>query len=230
MRIVELDAEGPAVERVYNEILTPSFPADEMCPLKSVQTMADAGLGLVWAAVDDEGETLGCAVGDWDAELRVMLLSWLAVRPGLRGGGIGGPLLSAAMTEWQRRCAPCLILAEVENPEQRQVSDAYGDPIARLRFYQRRGARILDLPYFQAALGPEKSRVYNLFLMVLHADPSFAGAGEDTIDGEVLRKYLEKYQIQCEGVIGTDDDAVRLWQAVSRSNGVALLPVRTTVE
>jgi hypothetical protein len=152
------------------------------------------------------------------------------VRPGLRGGGIGGPLLDAAMTEWKRRYDPCLILAEVENPAQHHVSAAYGDPVARVRFYQRRGARILDLPYFQAALGPEKSRVHNLFLMVLHADPSFAGAGEDTIDGEVLRRYLEKYQIQCEGVIGTDDDAVALWQAVRRPNGVALLPAVTTVK
>lgn len=225
VRIVELeDGDGPDAERVYKEILAPSFPADELCPLDSVREMASAGLGLVWTAVEDD-EIVGCALGEWDADLRIMLLAWLAVRPGRRGGGVGGPLLDAAMADWRRRHDPCLILAEVENPQRHHGSEAFGDPMARLRFYTRRGGRVLDVPYFQPALGPGQSRVHDLFLMVLHAHESFAGTDPDTIDATVLRRYLESYEIECEGAIGTDDDAVRLWQALDRPGGVSFADI-----
>ena len=224
MRIVELDAEGPQIDRLYTEILQPAFPPDELCTVDSVQALAGAGRGLVWAALDDAGQLAGVAVGEWDPGTSVMLLSWLAVRPGLRGGGIGGPLLDAAMADWRRRYDPCLILAEVEDPERHHGSEDTGDPVKRLRFYQRRGARALDLPYFQAALAPEKSRVRDLLLMVLHADPSFTGDRPDTIRGPVLRTYIEAYQRVCEGAVATDEEALRLYAAIDQPGGVPLLP------
>jgi len=222
MRIAELDAEGPRIDRLYEEILQPSFPPDELCTLESVQFLAGSGRGLVWAAFADDDTILGAAVGDWDPDTRVMLLSWLAVRPGHRGGGIGGPLLDRAMAEWRTRHDPCLILAEVEDPAIHEASEDKGDPVARLRFYQRRGARALDIPYFQAALGPDKSRVRGLLLMVLHADPTFAGDQPDTVRGTVIRAYLETYQRVCEGEVGTDEESARMFKAIDRPGGVPL--------
>lgn len=226
MRIVELaDPDAPAVELVYNDILLPSFPDDELVPLSVLRALVGAGLGLVWAAHDDAGDVVAVAIGEWDAELRVVLLSWLAVREGRRGGGVGGPLLDTALTEWRRRYDPCLVLAEVADPRHHPVSTAHGDPVARLNFYQRRGARILDMPYFQPALGPDKARVDHMLLIVLHADPAFAGSDADTIDATVLRRYLEKYQLECEGVVDTGPDSAPMWRALDRPNGVPLSQV-----
>lgn len=220
MRIVAL-ADVSTVRRVYAELLVPSFPADEMVPLTDIEAIASAG-GLMWAARDDAGEIAGVAVGEWDDELRVLLLSWLVVRDGRRGGGVGGPLLDTVVAHWRERFDPCLVLAEVEDPAHHDASAAYGDPVARLRFYHRHGARALDMPYLQPALSPRQSRVPGMFLIVLHADPSFAGTAADTIDAHVLRRYLERYQIDCEGRIATDPDADRMWQALDRPDGVPL--------
>jgi hypothetical protein len=212
-----------SVDALYDEILVPSFPPDEMCSVSGVRSLANSGGGLVWAAFDEQGTVLGCAIGEWDEAPRVVLLSWLAIRPGGRGGGIGGNLLDKALAEWIARYSPCLVLAEVEDPARHAASEAHGDPVARLRFYQRRGGLILDVPYFQAALGPGKNRVPGLLLMVLHADAAFAGPEPRTIDGKVLREYLELYQRQCEGQVGTDEQAALLWEAVDRPGGVPLL-------
>ena len=103
------------------------------------------------------------------------------------------------------------------------TSEDYGDPAARLRFYVNRGSRILDFPYFQPALEPGAERVTGLLLIALHADPEFAGpGGADTIDAEVVPKYLENYQTQDEGKVATDDQAMIMWRALDRPEGVRL--------
>jgi GNAT superfamily N-acetyltransferase len=222
MRIAELTG-GPVLDTVYHEILVPCFPSAEMAPVESVRYLAESGGGLAWAAFDEQDNVVGCAIGEWDADPGVVLLAWMAIRPGVRGGGAGTALLDAAQAEWLARYRPCLMMAEVEDPARHAGSEVYGDPAARLRFYQRRGARILDLPYFQAGLGPGEPRVPDLLLLVLHADEQFAGSKPDTIDGTVLRAYLELYQRQCEGQVATDEQALRLFAAIDRPGGVPLL-------
>jgi GNAT superfamily N-acetyltransferase len=222
MHIIKL-TPGERVDELYHEILTPSFPPEELSSLAGLQqNIADGHPSLV--ALDDDGRVVGGAVGDWDAELRIMLLSWLAIRPGIRGGGIGGALLSAAVESWSTDFGPCLILAEVEDPAAHHGSEATGDPVARLRFYQSRGGRSLDMPYFQASLGPGLPRVGDLLLMVLHTEAQFAGDRPDTIDSSLVRTYLETYQIQCEGQIAKDEQAAAMWRALdAHPEGMPLL-------
>jgi GNAT superfamily N-acetyltransferase len=213
---------GGPITTVYDELLVPAFPPAELCSRDGLVGLVERG-EMAWVALDGDGQVAGTAIFEWDAEPRVLLLAWLAVRPGLRGSGLGGRLLDAAAEAWRKEFAPCLVLAEVEDPDHHTGSDATGDPTARLRFYRGRGARVLDLPYFQAALGPDAQRVPDLLLIVLDADPKFHGSAPDTIDPAVLRRYLEIYQQQCEGQIGTDDQAMRLWQALdAQPTGVAL--------
>jgi hypothetical protein len=57
---------------------------------------------------------------------------------------------------------------------------------------------------------------------VLHVDQYFAGADDDTIDAGPVRKYLENYQIQYEGKVATDDQAMEMWRALNRPGGVRL--------
>jgi GNAT superfamily N-acetyltransferase len=223
MRIYEATTSGPVIENFYHQILVPSFPADELISLDEVQEGANEGHSSIWLAEDTDGTILAGAIAEWDDSVRVLLLSYLAVRPGIRGGGIGGPLYLTALESWRQKFKPCLILAEVEDPEFHSGSEEHGDPAARLRFYSNRGSRILDLPYFQPALHPGVERVSGLLLIALHVDPEFAGpGGADTVDAAVVRKYLENYQTQYEGKVATDDQAMSMWQALDRPEGVRL--------
>lgn len=221
MRIRQLTASDKALFPLYEEILEPSFPPEELLSEPVLRERLADGSGPILVAEDDRGRVLGCAVGEWDAESRVMLLTYLAIRPGLRGGGVGGRLLDAALTAWNAGFGPCLILAEVEDPEHFAGGiDAHGDPAARWRFYERRGGRVLDIPYFQAALRPGLERVPHLMLTVLSSASEFAGQAPDTVDPATLRTYLEGYQIACEGEIATDAQAQAMWQALDRADGV----------
>ncbi len=214
------------LEDLYHGILKPSFSPEELGDLAAIRRALAAHAARVWVASDQAGRILGMALGEYDSELRIMLLSWLAVRPGFRGAGIGGPLLGAAMRAWQAAYEPCLILAEVEDPAGHTGDELHGDPAARLRFYQRLGARPLDLPYFQASLGPGLHRVPDVLLMVLRGHPKFSGEDSGTIDGAVLRAFLEKYQRECEGAVAHDAQAMLLWQSVDRPGGVPFKTVQ----
>ncbi|MGP4111471.1 GNAT family N-acetyltransferase [Streptomyces sp. 4N509B] len=216
-----LDGAGRELDAVYRELLEPSFRADELDPLEEVREAVASGDTTGWVAVDPDGRPLAAALGEWDPELRVGLLAWVAVRPGLRGHGAGGRVLDAALRAWRAAWDPCLILAEVADPAHHAAGEAaHGDPTARLRFYLRRGARALDVPYFQPALGAGRRRVDGMLLLVLHAHPDLGGARPDTVDGAVLRAYLESYQTSAEGAVATDERARRLWRAVDRPGGV----------
>ncbi|MCT2590943.1 GNAT family N-acetyltransferase [Streptomyces sp. N2-109] len=222
--IRQITAPGPELDAVYEEILLPSFAPDELSTLEELGEELSSGRTSVWVSVDAGGRPVGTVIGEWDQAQRIVLLAWAAIRPGLRGTGIGGPLLRTVLKRWRQERDPCLILTEVNDPAVHPTADeAHGDPVARLRFYRRLGARTLELPYFQAALGRDRERVDGMLLLVLHGHPDFAGREPDTVDGAVLRSYLEGYQLNCEGAIATDDRAMRLWRAVDRPGGVPLL-------
>ena len=223
IRIHEVPGPGPVIEAFYHQILQPSFRADALIDLDELQAIAAASdKASVWLAEADDGTILGGAVAEWDESVRVVLLDYLAVRPGIRGGGVGGQLYLAALDSWRQRFKPCLVLAELEDPAVHSDSERYGDPAARLRFYVNRGSRILDIPYFQPALDPDSDRISGLLLIVLHADPDFAGADDGTIDAGVVRKFLENYQIQYEGKIAMDDQAMAMWRVLDRPEGIHL--------
>lgn len=222
--ITRLESAGTQLDELYREVFEPSFRSDELCGLESLRALVDLGRGDCWVTLSADGQVLGGLLGEWDPEPGVMLLSWIAIRPGWRGAGIGTPMLEAALASWKVRFGPCLILSEVEDPAHHPVDEAHGDPVARLAFYTRRGARILDLPYFQAALGPGRQRVDQLLLLVLHVDPKFAGPEPNTVSGDAMRTYIELYQQACEGAVATDPQAMALWNAIDRPGGIRILP------
>src|ERR1700733_6654509 len=77
------------LREIYSSILIPSFRPDELDPLSVVEeALTEEPCSKdVLAAVDGENHVLGAAVGDWDEQSRVYLLSYLAARPGLRSQG-----------------------------------------------------------------------------------------------------------------------------------------------
>src|SRR5690606_22793856 len=62
----------------------------------------------------------------------------------------------------------------------------HGDPAARVRFYARRGARVLDLPYVQAPIRAGAEPVPGRLLLVLHAEPGVLREGGAAGDGPLL--------------------------------------------
>jgi GNAT superfamily N-acetyltransferase len=152
-------------------------------------------------------------------EGRVLLVAYLVVSAVARGAGIGARLLREG-TRPPESTRP-LVLAEIEDPRCFAASDA-GDPAARIRFYDRVGARLLPLPYVQPSLRPGSPRVDGLLLISV-------GATEPDVDGHVIAAFLDEYYGLCEGheVLRTDPSYLALRTAAlgNEEGRLPLLPL-----
>jgi hypothetical protein len=157
---------------------------------------------LDWEDSDESDAPIAAAVGEWSPTTEIVLLAYLAVRPGVRSTGLGGELLSNVTALWRTRWKPVAILAEIEHPLAHSATEAYGDPVKRLRFYARHGLRALDIPYFQPSLKRGFGRVFGILLTVVWLSDEGVGAEPDTADGERIRRYLVEYLTATEGRAG----------------------------
>lgn len=226
LRIVETqDVSVSELEYLYDEILARSFrPAELESRAKVLNALSGEKSvpgGLL--AVDSAGSIVGTILGDWFGDCRVMLIAYLAVRPEVRGCGVGKLLLAEAFALWRKRFAPVLILGEVEDPRHYRERDplGFGDADARLRLYGALGARILAIPYFQPALSRHQPRVYNLLLMVFEADPSVM-KGDNAVDGNIVSCFIDENIARSEGR-ADDHEATRLREALQGQSGITLL-------
>ncbi|WP_158581574.1 GNAT family N-acetyltransferase [Actinomadura spongiicola] len=205
----------------YERVLVPNFPADELEAEANFIASVRSGGTHVLAARTPAGDILGGAVGDWFGGSQVALLSYLAVRPGVRSGGIGTQLMAAATDAWTARWNPRLLVAEIEDPRYHHAT-AYGDPRARLRFYERLDVRFLPIPYFQPALGKSGRRVPGLMLMVFGG--TVLPRREGMVNGAHVEEFLTEYFEVCEGPPATDDlQLKRLLEACRAPGGLPLL-------
>ncbi len=90
----------------YRAMLSANFPAAELISEDDLIEGLRAGLTRVLSVSVADATILGGALGDWFPRSRVQLLSYLAVRPGLRGQGIGSMLLTAAVRDWTAEFEP----------------------------------------------------------------------------------------------------------------------------
>jgi len=225
MRVRDLPPGDPQLAVVHRDLLTPAFPPDELVSPAELESGLTTGTTVVTVISDDTDTPVAVAVGDFSPTSQVLLLSYLAVRPGQRSQGLGGRLLAEVTGAWQERFRPCLILAEVAHPAAHPADDWQGDPTARLRFYARYGARALDLPFFQPALAAGKNRLYGFLLLVLACRPPCRGARPDTVAPDPLRQFLTSYFLATEGRWPDDQAAVALGRALERPDGIPLLPL-----
>jgi len=200
--------DADELRALHARILVPSFPPHELEDPDAMAAGLASGAIVAMAAsvADDAGEPVALAVGAWDAATSVLLLSYLAVGPGGRGGGVGGTLLEAAVTTWRAALDPLVVLAEIEDPALNLASDAHGDPAARERFYLRRGARRLPIPYAQPSLAPGLPRVPGMLLLALAVRPSVVRPDDAwLLPTAPLRDFLLGYYSRSEGA--EPDDA-----------------------
>lgn len=193
LRQVVDDAE---LRRIYDGLLVPSFPASELVGLSWLLDGVARGRAHVVSAVAD-GRPVGAAVTE-ELVPGARLLSYLAVAPDQRGTGVGSRLLDSVLEE-ARGDGTRLLLAEVERPDRHAGSAQHGDPAARVRFYARRGARVLDLPYVQAPIRAGAEPVPGMLLLVLHAEPGVLREGGAAVDGPLVAAAVEE-------LVGTELD------------------------
>ncbi len=211
--VVPLDAPG-LVRSLHRDVLTPSFPPAEL--VDEASFLADHAAGRLRSlGVVEDGRVVAGVVGSWFPDARVLLVLYLAIAPGRRGGGVGGRLVATALASW-RTLEPLLVVGEVEHPDHHTGSEAHGDPVARLRFYARLGARVLALPSFQPGDGPGGRRVPALLLVSfpLGATPA-PGHEPDAVPAAPLRAFLEKYLRDSEGTLADDPATRRLLDAAA---------------
>jgi GNAT superfamily N-acetyltransferase len=218
------DDDFRLVPEFYRTVIVPSFAPDELESEEELTSGLRSGRSRVLLAVGKDDAILGGAVGDYFPRSNVMLLSYLAALPGGRGNGVGSTLLLAARDAWTAELNPRFIALEVEDPREFKGSEAFGDPVARVRFYERHGVRALPIPYMQPALGPDTARVPGLMLMVFGGTDTPSGAG--TLDGQDVASFLTEYFEEFEGPARPDDaDLNLLLASCARPGGLPLMLV-----
>lgn len=223
VQVSDIGLDSPLLDTVYGELLVPAFPPDELITPDELRAGLAAGLHFVSAVVRD-GRPDGAAVAEWSPAGRVLLLAYMSVRGDVRSGGIGSALMAAVRDTWQERVHPLLTLAEIEHPDAHPSDERRGDPAARLRFYARHGARVLDVPYFQPALRPGTSRVPGMVLGLLATAPELRGA--DAVPAGPVRLFMTEYLVETEGKVSDDDPATAaLFASMEHPGGIALLPM-----
>lgn len=215
--------ETPHIERVHLEtffasVLSPSIPAEELMTLEEI---LDAYLGIdaePAALLLDAGQPVAGSLAEIYPTSGVLLLAYLAVAPGYRGRGCGSILMDHTMQTWQSAFSPALTLAEVDDPRFHPADEGFGDPVARLRFYGRWGARLIVMPYFQPSLRPDAPRRRHMFLIAF-------GAEGEAVAGDAVGSFLREYVELCEGSDALRDAEVRALLGWTESARIELWPV-----
>ena len=170
VRELHRDFDPQLLARLYREVLEPAFTASELEgiePLASRLAAPGEPGSLVAVALGPDGELLGGLVADHDRECRVLLLSYLAVRPEARGRGIGSSLVRDVASNWYDGDEVLLAVAEVHDPRH-WPDDAAAE--GRLRLFEKLGARVLGAPFVQPALHGDGERVGGFLLLAFHVD------------------------------------------------------------
>jgi GNAT superfamily N-acetyltransferase len=200
IRIFDQDSPRAAelLRELHDGVLRPSFRPDEYV---SPAVIKPDGKPALIACADD-GQVIGGALGYVYPLSGVLLLGYLAVRPGFRGQGVGGVLMTALRKRWLE--PDTLAVLEMDDPRYHAPHPDHGDPEARLRFYGAAGVRLLAIPYFQPRLGSHLPRGYHMLLGVI---PQAEAVLPAAIPAPQMRAFLLEYFEDCEGGPVRDDDA-----------------------
>lgn len=194
LRDLRADVDTSVIEAIYHEILEPSFSPDELDTLDCVlDGLAEGGSNECWGLCALDRDTpVGCILGYPYPESRVLLIGYIAVRPGVRSRGVGRLLMDEVQRWWYGKADLTLVLAEVEDPRFHPVVGDL-DPERRVAFYAGQGAKVVIGPYFQPRLeGEGKKRVYNLLLTVLYGSGGATSPGSSVSAGQ-LAAFLQEY-------------------------------------
>lgn len=127
------------IEAVYRERMLLDFPKEELKPLQMIIRLYRKEVYDAFGAFDGD-ELVAYALAFRRKDGHAMLLDYLAVTPDKRGRGIGEEFLTLLAAHYGRTHDAMII--ECEEPDTAPDSQ---QAAARLRFYERAGARMTDL-------------------------------------------------------------------------------------
>lgn len=182
LRVAELSAG--LVEQVYQQLLVASFRPDELPDLDEFRDLYAGSRPEPSGVLLRGGAPVGVYLAESFLDGQVLLLSHLAVSPQARGGGIGSRLLRHLLAGLGEP-GP-VVLGELEDPRVWPATAATGDPVARLAFYARCGARLVPLAHVQPRLRPDAERVRGMLLVRLDRH----GAATAGLLGRFLAAYV----------------------------------------
>ena len=215
---------APEERRVtVDTVLAPSFVFDELEPFEEFEAKLDEGTTTLLVGVDDSGDIVAAAVFVNIRAASAVVLRQMATREDLRGTGLGTELYHAFLRSLEESEQPSLVLAEVQHPDYHEAHPRHGDPLSRLRFYDRFEALIIDVPYYQPALAAGLKPVYGLLLLALYVRPDLINPARTYLDPPENLLFALRSLLYADG----DPDeaaAAKLLSAASVSR-VKLLPI-----
>lgn len=164
-----------ALKLAYETDLTEAFPPSELKPLPAMEGLRARGVYDPLCLRDEGGEALGYILLWKHLDGRYVLIDYLCVPAGKRGGGIGSRLIQAVIDRYP---LGTVFIGESEAPTGDPATD--GMILRRLEFYRRNGA--VTLGYDCALFGVH-------FKTICWAEPM-------PPEEEVLRKHQEIYLAQ----------------------------------
>lgn len=214
--MIGTSADPELLGLTYDRVLAASFPETE---LVTREDFLGAGMrGELDVLVAREGEQIaGAIVGERHGS--AVLVDWLAVASTFRCSGTGTALVEAGNARWTAWDGIRVVVAEVERPDVFTPHPRFGDPARRLTFYERLGAAVLDLPYYQPPVREGMPRVRGLLLTMLAAGTSSAPRILSAEETAAVRGLL----LATMGA-ADDDETARIYDAVDAPGGLHLLP------
>ncbi|MBN1345423.1 MAG: acetylpolyamine amidohydrolase [Phycisphaerae bacterium] len=169
---------------------------------------------LLLVADDPSGNVRGFALLSHDAQLDFFFLDYIATEKLLSGGGVGGALYERVRSEAQAHGVPGVFFeCPPDDPADCETPEILKQNIARLRFYERYGARPIAGTAYQKPIRPGDRGMPFLMYDALDQRKRLRRDAAREICGAILRR---KYGHLCSpqytaSVVGSfRDDPVRL--------------------
>lgn len=202
---------------IYDNILVPSFHEDQMESLEEIITGVQKNIMYVIALKDDKHGYVAATVNYWYEQTSTLLVAYLAVSKKKRAKGLGTQVLHFTVEALETMLKPSLILCEANDPEFDAGSENYGDPSRRMKFYKNYGARIVDVPYFQAGPGLPIVMV-NMWLLILPGKYPAGNVYNENreIKSSALHDFFLAYMEQDEEPEDADPALTALFESLKR--------------
>lgn len=196
------------LQSLYDGLYTHSFPlAEERESLASVRESLwgdgrDRSPRCHFLVALDGASVLGIAACEYYAHSNCGLLSYIAVQPELRGGGLSRVLLDGCIAALETDAAALslnAVFAEIHDPAKTPAGRDSIHPLDRVRIMAHLGAKRIPVPYVQPELEPGKGRGRTLMLV------AFPHGGREltTLPTAVVQRFLaELYES-----LGVEDPA-----------------------
>jgi N-acetylglutamate synthase-like GNAT family acetyltransferase len=184
--------DDPRLDAFYAQVYLPAF-AHQREPIEAWRAaLAGAAYDFTLIVDEHDGRIDGGIVFERYPRSGCALLTYLVVAPHARRTGLGARLLARARADV---AGARLVLGEVHDPAH---ADDPAAARARIAWFARRGARVVDVRYVQPDLGFGRDPHLRLI----------AFTDGDALDGAALRAFLREFYEVVEGAIDADTEAM----------------------